>query len=137
MSLKLKASPAESVIRSVGDPPNGVLVFANPDGGPTWAVDSAWMPEKMEGSGIGVEFHESEDGIWESQTPVDLEAVLDGAADDETRAVIFMYAVSIPQAAAEAHAPKLRWERLDREVAFARRCTDLMLERGWFKAVEE
>ena len=44
MSLTLRYDPVDKVVRSTGDPPNGIVNLAMPDGHVTFVVDPKWQP---------------------------------------------------------------------------------------------
>jgi hypothetical protein len=120
--MKIRVDHGEHVIRSIGDPPNGIVnvAYAPPPVGPTFVVSSKWQPIQVQdpnpGSGTFRAVVQIESGrrSWEESveadglTVVEVDEVLDGC-DGHTMVACYMAAASVFMAtAAEAlHAGKI------------------------------
>lgn len=76
MGLLIRLDRTEHVLRSVGDPPNGVLCLACPDKA-MFVVDANYQPAQT-GAAITIEHMMTSDGLGPASTPVAIADVLDG-----------------------------------------------------------
>jgi len=74
--MKVRVDRDEHVLRSVGDPPNGIVCMGALDGVATWLVDAGYVPGRHEGPGVTVEAKESADGMGPASTPIDPDALV-------------------------------------------------------------
>lgn len=67
----------ERVLRSVGDPPNGILGVATPDATATFVIDPTYQPPA---GARGIQSKRTETGIDDTAFPVSVSDVIDGCA---------------------------------------------------------
>lgn len=83
MAMLLRFSPSEGVLRSVGDPPNGILGVACPNDIATFVIDTAWLPDvPPPPSHLRVENEQVDGGISDASTPISLADALDACESD-------------------------------------------------------
>jgi hypothetical protein len=85
MSLLLRFDNTEQVLRSVGDPPNGILGVATPDRTATFVIDSSYQPQP---GAQGIQTESNETGIQASASPLDTVDVLDACEGDTELAFV-------------------------------------------------
>lgn len=83
--LLIRADPVEHVLRSVGDPPNGILCVIVPDDVASWAIDGKFQPSVPDGAeGVVIDARASNTGEGLASTPItpdDLVAACEGASE--------------------------------------------------------
>ena len=80
--MLLRYSEAEKVLRSVGDPPNGVVCLAAPGGDPTFCIEGRWEPpdaSKLEDGEVRVVAMTTESGLGPESEPVEAEELVAAA----------------------------------------------------------
>ena len=141
--FKLEASKDEHVIRSVGDPPNGILGIAEDESRWFFHVDPSWEPprEKIEGAvragavGLAAETKVSNDVTEELRNEVTIEELVDGALDMQVLSVLWVMAIGTFTLMVSQAGPSMaRWRSLralsafvdEVYVAVSRRAPELM-----------
>lgn len=115
MSLKIRWSESESILRSTGDPPNGIVGFVFLLGNePTFAVDRSRDPAKCDGGLIFLK-RKSEAN---DASPISIDETIDACAGEEERRRLYELVVSSVVQAAAVWAPRGRMDVVARAAAF-------------------
>lgn len=135
MRLKLRYYRSEGTIRSIGDPPNGILTFDCRHGRATWVVDPTMEPGS---SRLGGPLRPREQrGVLIDDRPanlidVDVPSVLDGCDNDLTRrTLIRAIALAVASCAQLLNESPAFIDDLEGIVALARETIDGARARGW------
>lgn len=137
MGLLLRFSPNEGVLRSVGDPPNGILGIASPNDIATFVIDAAWTPSSAPEQGeMRVEAHGAEHGIDAESTPISLEDAVDACETDRELSWLLRAPALALMAASQVNASKptpFEVLFLQSHVDLIEAMRDLLIERGILK----
>lgn len=126
--MKLRSSKGEGVLRSVGDPPNGILVVVS-DGAASFGfgVSPNWEPKDgpptvPEGAraAMGVELVNSEGDHTED---VEIEDVIEAVADRDSASLLLHMGAGVVVVVVNAALP-LGIESIERVLAFQREIRD-------------
>lgn len=142
MGLLIRYDPAGAMLRSVGDPPNGVITIVVPDGEPaSFAIDGSYefdLSRSVSGA-ITIERKGAPGGVPDSSAPVDVGALLDACETPVERALLLNGAVACIRSAADHNAQAdvpLLVEYLQSHVDFLALVRDALVERGMLRFVE-
>lgn len=135
--MPLKIALEGGTIRSVGDPPNGILCVAVPGGErATFVIDGGWQPPPMENAppGVNVTSLKSADGLGPDSTEFPIAEVLDACAGRQEVLAVLRYPAyalaTYAQENARREAPfDVETIRAHLELLTAMR--EELIERGW------
>jgi len=133
--LKLRYYRSEGTIRSIGNPPNGILVVDAREGRrASWAIDSSMEPESP-GMGGPLAAHEQRAVMLAAPNvvaEVDTESVVCGCDNVDTgRMLIAALVVAIRGSADLLNRSPLGIEVVESVVELARETVDAACDRGW------
>lgn len=128
--LLIRYDPDLGVLRSVGDPPNGILIVCAPQEGATWAVDGSYTPPTGI-SGSAVDPQPSDDGMGPNSTVVDVDDVAAGC-ESRTEALGLLEMVGMAAASSFAlYAPQLQFEVIGSHCELAVATRDALERHGY------
>lgn len=122
--MKIVNVPEENTLRSIGDPPNGIVVIVVTPEGPSFAIDPGWEPTQA-----GVEVSRVRgmpSPTAETASAVELVAACEGAEELEFVEGAAKFAVTH---AAQLYIPELNAEALGVYVEFMGEVRDALLAR--------
>lgn len=136
MSLVIRRDEAESVLRSVGDPPNGIVGIASPEGEASWVIDTGWEPPTIDTSGPPktlIVARPSETGMAPTAIPVDLEDLIAGLAGGIEAFVLMQMLGAAIVMSAQTFGAMLAFELIREHIDLAIRTRDALVDAGYIE----
>lgn len=136
--LVIRYDPAESVLRSVGAPPNGIVCVACMGGVATWVIDGGYQPrrELVGVPGVHLDHQETETGLGPDSTPVDPGDLTAGCASGH-EAILLTQGIAVALGhAAQIAGTTLNYEYLQAHVDLAVATRSALAEHGYLRPPE-
>lgn len=138
MTLLIRYDPAESVLRSVGAPPNGIVGVGWPDGCASWLIDAAYQPpaKGLLPAGASVDQRTSRTGVGEASTPVEAADLVAGLEGHHEAIGLIKLSIASIASSLDVAGPGLNFEVVASHVELAIATRDALIAYGFLRPVE-
>jgi hypothetical protein len=135
--IRAVAEGKVAMLRSVGGPPNGIVVVIHPgdDGEASWAIDPKYAPPsqiQVPGkSGVVIDTQRNPGGKSESAIDLSVDDLVAGVADSETALVVWQMVVFTVAQSVEQFAGAGVFEQVIADARFAIETRDALAAAGY------